>query len=67
MGISEQAPDGSWRPACPEPLWVGWRLRIAQCECGEKFKDRTGEVYRRHWRAVHAPARAVPDQEDTKP
>lgn len=34
----EQRSDGSWVPSVPEPLWVGWRLRTAQCICGEKFK-----------------------------
>lgn len=39
--------DGTWVPSVPEPLWVGFRLRIAECECGARFKG-----HRRHRRPV---------------
>lgn len=46
-----------WRPSCPEPFWVGWRLRKAKCECGEVFKARrgrtAGERYKLHWVDQH--------------
>lgn len=54
MTVFEQYGDG-WRPSCPIPLWVGFRLRVAQCECGEKFRGRRAEEkYRAHWYETHA-------------
>lgn len=36
-----------WRPSVAEPMWVGFGLRKAKCECGRVFKDR--ETYRNHF------------------
>lgn len=50
-----------WVPSTPVPLWVGLGLRIAQCECGEKFRPwhlrrRTArERYELHWQFEHGP------------
>lgn len=63
MSVQEQRPDGSWGPSAPIPLWVGWRLRIAECGCGERFKGHrwwvlgkatAAELYREHWHREHA-------------
>lgn len=36
-----------WRPAIPYPLWVGFGLRKAQCECGQRFKSK--QAYDEHF------------------
>lgn len=42
---------GEWVPAIPEPLFVGFRLRKARCDCGETFRGRLR--YREHFALVH--------------
>lgn len=41
-------------PVVPEPMWIGFRLRIAECRCGARFRGCTArEKYRAHWRGAH--------------
>lgn len=40
-----------WKPAIPEPLWVGPFMLIARCDCGKRFLGR--KRYRDHWDRVH--------------
>lgn len=42
---------GEYVPAVPEPLYVGWRLKKCQCDCGEVFKTR--REYRGHYAYAH--------------
>lgn len=48
---SMQNARGDWVPAIPEPMWVGFRLRRAECTCGKKFSNRDG--YRDHYAYAH--------------
>lgn len=44
--------DGKYVPSIPLPLYVGWRMRLAQCtECHVTFKNEAG--YRGHYALVH--------------
>jgi hypothetical protein len=36
-----------WRPAIPYPLFVGFGLRKAKCECGRTFKSK--QAYDEHY------------------
>ncbi|MDE2096474.1 MAG: hypothetical protein KGL39_04450 [Patescibacteria group bacterium] len=42
---------GQWVPSIPYPLFVGFRLRKAVCECGRKFKSQ--EAYEGHYALKH--------------
>lgn len=62
----------TWRALVPEPLWVGFASRTAQCACGQQFKPRTilgddvsvRHQYEVHWRAYHE-APALPSPQET--
>jgi hypothetical protein len=36
-----------WRPSIPMPLYVGFGLKKARCECGQTFK--TEQAYKEHF------------------
>ena len=59
--IDYQAPDGSWKPAIPIPLWVGWRLNTPSC-CGIRFrgKDKMTD-YEAHYMADHIHKHGCPN------
>lgn len=47
LGAMAQYPGGSWQLEGPLPMWVGWGMRIAECECGRQFTNY--EAYMWHW------------------
>ena len=49
--VMQENPDGTWSQAIPEPFFVGFKLKKAQCDCGKVFKNR--EAYREHWQLEH--------------
>lgn len=51
---------GQYVPATPKPLYVGWRLKKCQCDCGEVFKNE--REYRSHYAYVHILGMEQPDE-----
>ena len=51
VSMTMQNRRGEWVPAIPEPLWIGFLLRHAQCSCGCKFDDDV--TYRGHYALEH--------------
>lgn len=40
-------PNGKWSLQGPQPMWVGWRMQIAECECGRQFTNYGAYMW--HW------------------
>lgn len=50
-GVSATNRAGTYVPAIPLPLFVGWKLRKCRCDCGDVFRSQLR--YREHYAYAH--------------